>query len=205
MTETAAWIPLQVHSQYSILDASASPKSIARTASKWGIPAVALTDNGNMFGVVEFYKACKGEGIKPILGCEMYLAPESRHDKKRIPGKRNGYRLVLLAKNDTGYHNLCKLSSLGYLEGFYYNPRIDWELLTQHAEGLLCITGYVGTRLGDALLEEAPEAARALLDEHRQLFGDDLYLAVQNHAMTEEELHVHGMHEESWLLQRYQD
>ena len=93
------------------------------------MPAVALTDHGNMFGAVEFFKACKGAEVKPILGCELYVAPRSRHEKKKEYGKRAAYHLTLLAKNVQGYHNLCKLSSIGYLEGFYYFPRVDHEVL----------------------------------------------------------------------------
>lgn len=117
------WVPLHVHSQYSILDASAPIHAIAEKAAAFGMPAAALTDHGNMFGSVDFYKACKDAKIKAILGCEFYVAPESRHDKKKNPGSsRTNFHMGLLAKNKQGYHNLCKLTSIGYLEGFYYHP-----------------------------------------------------------------------------------
>src|SRR5580700_3494578 len=115
-----SWIPLHVHSQYSILDASASVEDIAERAAAFKMPSVALTDHGNLYGAVEFYQACKGAGVKPIVGCEVYVAPGSRLDKSKTHGSRTAYHLVLLAKNKTGYHNLCKLTSSGFLEGFYY-------------------------------------------------------------------------------------
>src|SRR5262245_6340492 len=122
------WVPLHVHSQYSILDAAAPINEIALKAAADGMPACALTDHGNVFGAVEFYKACKEAKVKPILGCEFYVAPNSRFDKKKEPSGRYSYHLTVLAKNNQGYQNLCRLSSLGYLEGFYYSPRIDNDL-----------------------------------------------------------------------------
>ena len=133
------WVPLHLHSQYSILDAAASVEGIADKAKELGMPAVALTDHGNMHGAIDFYKACKGAGVKPIVGCEVYMAPTSRFEKKKL-GPKTAYHLVLLAKNEEGYHNLCRLSSKGYLEGFYYHPRIDKELLTQYHQGLICLS-----------------------------------------------------------------
>src|SRR5439155_5181154 len=123
---------------------------------------VALTDHGNMFGAVDFYKGCKEQGVKPILGCELWVASSSRFEKRRDPSSPPGYPLVLLAKDKKGYQNLCKLSSLGYLEGFYYYPRIDKELLSKYCEGLICLSGspygYVPTLAAQdntaALLEE---------------------------------------------------
>ena len=128
-----SWVPLHVHSQYSILDAPASVDAIAEKAAEFKMPAVALTDQGNMYGAVEFFKACKAVGVKAIIGCELFVAPQSRLDKKRIPGMPHGFTIVLLAKNQLGYKNLCALSSLAHLEGFYYTPRIDKELLAQHS------------------------------------------------------------------------
>ena len=127
------WVPLHVHSQYSILDASASVYAIAEKAAELSMPAVALTDHGNLFGAVDFYKACKEVKVKPIIGCEFYVAPQSTAKiKKREWSNRTSFPLVLLAKDSQGYHNLCKLSSIGYLEGFYYTPRIDYEILKQY-------------------------------------------------------------------------
>src|SRR5262249_34984006 len=116
------WVPLHVHSQYSILDASAPIELIAEKAAECGMPGVALTDHGNLYGAVDFYKYCKDVKVKPIIGCEFYVAPESRFDRKKEMGSRTNFHLGLLAKNKEGYHNLCKLTSVGFLEGFYYHP-----------------------------------------------------------------------------------
>ena len=133
------FVHLRTHSQYSVLDATASPEELVEKAVQEGFNALALTDHGNLFGVVEFYKACKTANIKPVLGCELYVAPRSRLEKTKVQGMRPAYSLTVLAKNQQGYHNLCKLSSLGYLEGFYYYPRIDEELLQRYSEGLICL------------------------------------------------------------------
>src|SRR6185437_8261780 len=153
------WIPLHVHSQYSILDATASVEDLAAKAKELGMPALALTDQGNMYGTVEFYKACQGVGIKPIIGCELHVAPGSRHEKKRIPGVPAGFPLILLVKNKQGYQNLCKLSSLAHIEGFYYTPRIDFELLEKHAEGLICLSGPLQGKLAYLIIQGREEEA----------------------------------------------
>src|ERR1700733_10120522 len=123
------FIHLRVHSQYSILDSSASVFDLAEKAASYHMPAVALTDHGNLYGAVDFYKACKEVKVKPLLGCEFYVAPESRLDKKKEYGAKTAFHLGLIAKNATGYRNLIKLSSIGFLEGFYYHPRIDKALI----------------------------------------------------------------------------
>lgn len=195
------WVPLHQHSQYSILDASCPVEGIARKAAEAGMPAVALTDHGNMHGAVDFYKACKKHGVKPIIGCEVYVAPTSRFEKKKI-GRKTAYHLVLLAKNDQGYHNLCRLSSRGYLEGFYYNPRIDKELLKEHSEGLICLSACLSGQIADAALNGTEEEFYEEIGWHRDLFGDDFYLEVQRHQMSEEK--VAGL-SETWLEQQYRD
>ncbi len=176
------YVPLNVHSQYSILDSTASVTDLADKAKEFGLPALALTDEGNLYGAVDFYKACKAAGIKAILGCEIWMAPQSRLDKKRTPGLPNGLPITLLAKTNVGYQNLCKLSSIGFLEGFYYQPRIDKEVLSLYREGLICLSS-------DA--QEAPF--------YRDLFGEDFYLEIQRHPLIDEDI------QESWLLQRYRD
>ncbi len=176
------YIPLNVHSQFSILDSTASVTALAEKAKKLGIPALALTDEGNLYGAVDFYKACKAVGVKPILGCEIWVAPNSRLEKKRTPGAPNGYSITLLAKNNDGYRNLCKLSSIGFLEGFYYLPRIDKEVLAAHKEGLVC--------LSDNLSD---------VEWFLALFGEDFYLEMQRHPKVDEEI------QESWLLQKSRD
>lgn len=200
------WVPLHVHSQYSILDATASVQDIAARAATFGMPAVALTDHGNLFGAIDFYKACKEAKVKPILGCEFYVAPESRFDKKKDPtSSRTAFHLGLLAKNNTGYRNLCKLSSIGYLEGFYYHPRIDRDVLKQHCEGLICLSGCLSSRIAQEVLNGTPEGLSDQIRWHRDLFGDDFYIELQRHPMSEEDLQKDGIYRETWLHQQYQD
>lgn len=198
------FVPLHVHSQYSILDATASVKEIAAAAKKGGMEAVALTDGGNLYGAVEFYQACQKAGVKPLIGCEVYVAPEDlRVKKKCLKTQRTSFNLELIAKDNRGYQNLCKLTTIGFLEGFYYDPRIDMELLKEHREGLLCLTGDLGSRLSYEILSGTKDTVLAYLGQMRDLFGDDLYLEVMRHPMTESELKSGGMYEESWLLQSY--
>src|SRR5262245_38097364 len=147
------WTELHLHSQYSILDSTASVQKLAAKAAEYKMEALALTDQGNLYGVIDFYKACKKLGIKPIIGCELFVAPKSRHDKK-IAGQASGYPIVPLAKNKQGYQNLCKLSSLAHLEGFYYTPRIDKEILSASSEGLVCLSGPLKGPIAQLILQE---------------------------------------------------
>lgn len=199
------WVPLHVHSQYSILDASAPIQDIAERAAQFNMPATALTDHGNMFGAVDFYKACKDVKVKPILGCEFYVAPESRQDKKKEYGARTNFHLTILAKNKAGYHNLCKLSSIGYLEGFYYHPRIDQECLKKYSEGLICLSGCLSSRISHEVLHGTRESLIAQIQWYKELFGEDYYLELQRHGMSEQDMQADGMYNESWLIQQYRD
>lgn len=199
-----SWIPLNVHSQFSILDSTASVVALAEKAKSYQMGALALTDVGNLYGAVDFYKACKSAGVKPILGCEIWLAPGSRLEKKRVPGIPNGFPLVLLAKDKVGYRNLCKLSSLGFLEGFYYQPRIDFELLSQYREGLICLSGPVSGKLGHLILQGTEEQVIAEIAKFKTLFGEDFYFELQRHPMTQEQILQDGMDKESWLMQNLQ-
>ncbi|HSA94967.1 MAG TPA: PHP domain-containing protein [Acidobacteriota bacterium] len=144
----ATFVHLHNHTEYSILDGCLKVDDLVAAAYEANMPAVAMTDHGNIFGAVQFFKAAKAKGIKPILGCEVYVAPQSRFDKK--PGAADDihhFHLILLVKDETGYRNLCKLLTQSYLEGFYYRPRIDKELLAGHAAGLIglsaCLKGEV--------------------------------------------------------------
>ena len=125
------FVHLRLHSQYSILDATPSIHDLVKKGQAYGMGAMVLTDHGNLFGAIDFYKECQSQQIKPIMGCEFYVAPTAHTEKVKLPGMRAGYNLTLLAKNQQGYKNLCKLSSIGYLSGFYYYPRIDLELLKE--------------------------------------------------------------------------
>jgi DNA polymerase-3 subunit alpha len=201
----ASFVHLRVHSQYSILDGTASPAALVQKAVEMGMAAIALTDHGNLFGVVEFYKACKEAKIKPIVGCEFYVAPQARTYKTKIPGQRAGYNLPLLAKNQQGYRHLCKLTSAGYLEGFYYYPRIDDEILSLHHEGLICLDGSLGSRLASEILTGSQESVESHIQKYRNLFGEDYYFDLQQHAMSPDAIQSDGLQQETWLVQQYQD
>lgn len=199
------FIHLRAHSQYSILDATPSIPDLVNRAAACGMPSLALTDHGNLFGAIDFYKACKEAKVKPIIGCEFYVAPQSRLEKAKVPGHSAGYHLTLIAKNLTGYQNLCKLSSLGYLEGFYYYPRIDRELIEKYSEGLICIDGSVGTRLAKEILQGSPETVSEHIKWYSAVFKDHYYLDLQRHQMSDATIQADGMQQESWVVQKYRD
>ena len=200
-----SFIPLHVHSQYSILDSSASVEAIAEKAAELKMPAVALTDQGNMYGAVEFFKACKDAKVKPIIGCELVVAPQSRFEKKRIPGMPAGFPIVLLAKNKQGYQNLCVLSSLAHLEGFYWTPRIDKALLAKHSGGLICLSGPHKSALSYWIMQGKEQELLAEIDEYRDVFKEDYYFEILRHQMSEENIRRDQMDQESWLYQQYLD
>ena len=165
---------LHVHTQYSLLDGSAKIKELVPRAKELGMDALAITDHGAMYGVIEFYKTCKANGIKPIIGCEVYVAPGSRFDREVVKGENRYYHLVLLAKNNEGYHNLCKIVTRGYTEGYYYKPRVDMEVLEKYHEGIIalsaCLAGEVATDLRQEQYEKAKEAAL----RHLKIFGEGI-------------------------------
>lgn len=193
------WVPLHNHSQYSILDSTISVSLLAERAAKDSIPAIALTDTGNLYGAVDFYKACKAVGVKPLLGCEIWMAPLSRLDKKKVVGMSNGFPIILLAKSIVGYRNLCKLSSIGFLEGFYYQPRIDKDALRLSAEGLICLSGSLEGPIGHQILHGKEEGVLQEIKWYHELFGDDFYLEIQRHPLSEDRIQGER---ESWLLQK---
>lgn len=201
----SGFVHLRTHSQYSVLDACASPEELVQRATQEGMSALALTDHGNLFGAVDFYKACKGANLKSIIGCELYMAPQGRNYKAKLPGLRPAYSLPLLAKTQEGYHHLCHLSSIGYLEGFYYHPRIDEELLSVHHKGLICLDGSLGTRLAHEILQGTEASIEAHLQRYHALFQEDYYFDLQRHVMTPNELEEDGLFQESWLVQQYHE
>ena len=172
---------LHVHSQYSILDGAASVRGLISKAKSDGMTALALTDHGNMFGSKEFYDVCKKEGIKPIIGCETYVAEQSRHNKKDAKVDRSGYHLILLAKNLVGYRNLLKLVSAAYTEGFYYKPRIDKELLELHHEGLIVSSACLGGEVPQHIMAGNIKEAEDTIQWFKSIFGEDFYLELQRH------------------------
>ena len=138
--ENVAFTHLHVHTEYSLLDGSCKIKELAARAKELGMDSMAITDHGVMYGVIDFYRAAREVGIKPIIGCEVYVAPGSRFDRENTNGEDRYYHLVLLAENDTGYHNLMKIVSKGFVDGFYYKPRVDYEVLETYHEGVIALS-----------------------------------------------------------------
>ena len=184
---SADFVHLHGHSEYSLLDGGCRVSEMAELAAEQGMPALALTDHGNLFGVIEHYKTCQAAGIKPIIGCEVYVAIDSRHLRQAARGLTHASNhLILLAKDTTGYRNLTKLVSKGYLEGYYYNPRIDKELLREHAEGLICMSACIGGEIPHLIQREGLAAAETVAREFMDIFGDDYYLEIQRHDIDPE-------------------
>lgn len=181
----SGFVHLHVHSEYSLLDGAARIEELARQAKELGMSALALTDHGVMYGVVAFYKACMEQGIMPIIGCEVYMAAGSMKDKLARTEQPN-YHLILLCKNEVGYRNLMHLTSMAQLHGFHYKPRIDFQLLSQHAEGLICLSSCLGGELPQQLIKGKPEAARATAVKYKQLFGEDYYIELQDHGLLDQ-------------------
>jgi DNA polymerase III subunit alpha len=176
---------LHVHSEYSVLDGACRIPQLVQRAVDLGMPAVGLTDHGSMAGSVELYKAASKVGIKPLLGCEVYVVSD-RRQRKREEGERSWSHLTLLAETTAGYHNLVKLCTLGYLEGYYYKPRVDYELLERYADGLICLSGCMAGVTCQALLRGDEPGARAELDRLVSIFGrDDVYVELQDAGMPE--------------------
>lgn len=182
-----SFVHLHTHSEYSLLEASSKVKGLAKKAAQYGMPAVALTDNGNMYGAIEFYFAAKDEGLNPIVGCDFYLAPQSRHIKgqDRDSFQKPLSRLVMLAQNFKGYQNLCQLSSIGFLEGFYYKPRIDYEAIKEHSSDLICLTGGLRGEICQTLLIEGEDAALERVRLLKEIFDDRLYLELNRTGLPE--------------------
>src|SRR5579883_2790707 len=182
------FIHLHNHTYYSLLDGACSVKDLVKRAKEFEMPAVALTDHGVMFGAYEFYKTAKAEGVKPIVGCEMYIVSEgSRFSHEAIndpSGKRKVYHhLILLAKNETGYKNLMKLVTKGHTEGFYYKPRIDTDLLREHREGLVALSACAGGVISPHLIAVQYDKAKEVASLYKDIFDDDFYIEIQNHHL----------------------
>ncbi|NLJ46236.1 MAG: DNA polymerase III subunit alpha, partial [Treponema sp.] len=182
-----SFVHLHNHSDYSLLDGAASVKSMVAKAKALGMPGLALTDHGNLFGALEFYKECKAQGVNPVVGSEFYVAGASRFEKTGTESGNKYYHLVLLAKDAEGWRNLVKLSSASYVEGFYYKPRIDDEILARHSGGLICSTACVAGEIPQLILMGRADAAEAKILLYRELFGaDSFYLELQDHGIPEE-------------------
>ena len=185
---------LHLHTEYSLLDGSGKIKEMVHRAKELGMDSIAITDHGVMYGVIDFYKACLAENIKPIIGCEVYVAPNSRYDREVGANEGRYNHLVLLAENNTGYQNLMKIVSKGFLEGFYYKPRVDYEVLRQYSEGIIalsaCLGGEVATNLRKGFYPEAKDSALRL----QEIFGENnFFLELQDHGMQEQKTVNQGL------------
>lgn len=179
-----AFTHLHVHTEYSLLDGSGKIKELTARARELGMDSLAITDHGCMYGVIDFYKAAHEIGIKPIIGCEVYVAPNSRFDRETVHGEDRYYHLVLLAENNQGYQNLMKIVSRGYVDGFYYKPRVDHEVLSQFHEGIIALSGCLAGEVQRYLERGRYEEARAAAQKHEQIFGKGNYfLELQDHGI----------------------
>ena len=181
------FVHLHVHSEFSLLDGANRIKDLPVRAKELGMNALAITDHGSMFGAIDFYKACKANDIKPIIGCEVYIAPRKMSDKDPNLDSRYSH-LILLAKNNEGYKNLAKLVSLGYTEGFYYKPRIDHETLEKYHEGIICCSACLAGEVNQAILANDMEKAKQVALWHKNLFEEDYYLEIQHNEIKEQVL-----------------
>ncbi|WP_315453062.1 DNA polymerase III subunit alpha [uncultured Selenomonas sp.] len=181
-----AFAHLHVHTEYSLLDGASRVKELIRRTKELGMDSVAITDHGVMYGAVRFYKEAKAQGVHPVIGCEVYLAPGMRQERAEVDGTRY-YHLILLAENETGYRNLVELISLANIEGYYYKPRIDKELLRQYHEGVIALSACVAGEIPQAILRGNNERAEALVAEYVEIFGqDNFFLEIQDHGLPEE-------------------
>ena len=179
------FVHLHVHSEYSLLDGANRIKDLPVRAKELGMDAIALTDHGAMYGVVDFYKECKKNDVKPIIGCEVYVAPRSRFDKE--PGIDNHYaHLILLAKNRKGYENLIKLVSIGFIDGFYYKPRVDEETIEKYSEGIICLSACLAGAVNKQILKGNMEEAKKVALWYKKVFKEDYYLELQNNGLREQ-------------------
>ena len=186
----SGFVHLHLHSQHSLLDGAIRPDKLIERAKEFKMPAVAMTDHGNLFGAIEFYRKAMKGGVKPIIGCEVYVAPGDRKDRtapSRALGETTAYHLILLVKNLAGYRNLCKLLSAAYIEGFYYKPRIDKELLKAHSEGLIALSACLHGEVANLALRGEREKAEAVALEYKELFPDRrFFLEIQDNGMEEQ-------------------
>src|SRR6266481_9764824 len=183
------FVHLHLHTDYSLLDGAIQINPLAKRTQELGMNACAMTDHGNMYGAITFYNTMKKEGIKPIIGCETYIAKGSRKDRggRAAPGEKTNHHLILLAKDLEGYRNLSRLTSKAFTEGFYYKPRIDKELLAQHSKGLICLSACLRGDLNEAVLADKYEDARRLAHTYREMFGkDNFFLEIQDHGLEQD-------------------
>src|SRR5262245_33733952 len=184
----ADYVHLHLHTEYSWLDGACRLDRLMERAHELKFPAMAITDHGVMYGAIDFYQAARASGIKPIIGCEVYVAPGSRLDKKTSTGGKDVYNhLVLLAKDEQGYKNLMSLVTAAHLEGFYYKPRIDKEILAAHRQGLMALSGCLASEIPELIQRDQLTQARDAIDWFKQTFGaENFYLELQSHGIAEQ-------------------
>ncbi len=182
-----SFVHLHSHTHYSLLDGAAKIEDMVLRAAELKMPGLAITDHGNLFGSVEFYKTCKKHNVKPIIGMEAYMAPAERGLRQKIEGEKDSYHLVILAKNATGFRNLIKLSSTAFLEGMYYKPRIDFEVLKKYSEGLIVTSACMSGQIAHKLRTDRKSEAIAHAEKYIELFGDDFYFEIQDHGIPDEQ------------------
>ncbi|MGH8515390.1 MAG: PHP domain-containing protein, partial [Gammaproteobacteria bacterium] len=187
--EHSRFVHLHCHTQYSLLDGANKVEALVERVRELKQPALAMTDHGNMFGTIEFYKEAAKHGIKPIIGCEIYVAPASRFERKGVDKGNKEYNnhLILLAMNLEGYKNLCKLVTVGFMEGFYYKPRIDKEILQERNKGLIALSACLQGEVSSALSSGNFDKAKAAAESYAAIFGDRYYLEIQDNKLPQQE------------------
>ena len=180
---------LHVHTEYSLLDGSNKIKEYVARVKELGMNSAAITDHGVMFGCIDFYKEARAQGIKPILGCEVYVAPGSRFDRETSRGEDRYYHLVLLAENNTGYSNLMKIVSAGFIDGFYYKPRVDMEILEKYHEGIIALSACLAGEVARAMVRNQYEMGKEAALRYEKIFGKgNFFLELQDHGMQEQQI-----------------
>src|SRR5207253_2708680 len=178
-----SFVHLHCHSHYSLLDGASRVPELVAKARELGMNSLALTDHGNLYGAIEFYRECKAAGINPILGYEAYVAPAGRTEREARRRGDAGYHLTLLARDRTGFRNLIKMASIAFLEGYHYVPRIDKKLLAAHHEGIICLSGCLSSEFSEFLLKDQIEEAEQLAQWFQGLFGKNFYIEIQNNGV----------------------
>src|SRR3989338_1548327 len=182
------FVHLHLHTQYSLLDGACILEQLIKKVKEYKMPACAMTDHGNMFGAIEFYDLAIKNGVKPIIGSEVYVAPTSRFEKSSHGIHEASFHLILISKYELGYRNLMKLVTIGYLEGFYYRPRVDKEVLAKYNDGLIALSSCLQGEIPHYIKTGQPEQARRIADEYRHIFGrDNFYLEIQDNLIDEQE------------------